>query len=110
MQNDVRYVAIELGIGGYQPHPASEVFSHRYGDCKDKATLLSTMLKEIGIESYYVLINTERGSVTAATLPNLEFNHAILAIALPPGIDDGAAAGAHRASKTGSNLVFRSHR
>ena len=37
----------------------SEVFSHRYGDCKDKATLLSTMLKEIGVESYYVLINTD---------------------------------------------------
>ena len=58
VQDDVRYVAIELGIGGYQPHPASEVFSHRYGDCKDKATLLSTMLKEIGVESYYVIINT----------------------------------------------------
>src|SRR5258708_5637746 len=83
VQNDVRYVAIELGIGGHQPHPAAEVFSHRYGDCKDKVTLLSTMLKEIGVESYYVLINTERGSVTAATPPNLAFDHAILAMALP---------------------------
>jgi transglutaminase-like putative cysteine protease len=83
VQNDIRYVAIELGIGGHQPHPAAEVFSHRYGDCKDKVTLLSTMLKEIGIESYYVLINTERGSVTAATPPNLAFDHAILAMALP---------------------------
>ena len=37
VQHDIRYVAIELGIGGWQPHPAAEVFAHRYGDCKDKA-------------------------------------------------------------------------
>ena len=41
VQHDIRYVAIELGIGGFQPHPASEVFGHRYGDCKDKATFLA---------------------------------------------------------------------
>src|SRR5215471_6373282 len=34
-QHDIRYVAIELGIGGWQPHAAPEVFTHRYGDCKD---------------------------------------------------------------------------
>jgi hypothetical protein len=83
VQSDIRYVGIELGIGGFQPHPAAEIFSHGYGDCKDKATLLSAMLQEIGIDSYYVIINTERGAVTAATPPNLGFNHAILAIALP---------------------------
>ncbi len=87
VQTDIRYVAIELGVGGVQPHPAGEVLTHGYGDCKDKVTLLSSMLKEIGIESYYVLINTERGSVTAATPPNLGFNHAIIAIRLPAGID-----------------------
>ncbi len=52
MQKDIRYVAVELGIGGFQPHPAQETFSRRYGDCKDKATLLSSMLKEVGIDSY----------------------------------------------------------
>jgi hypothetical protein len=86
-QRDIRYVAIELGVGGVQPHPASEVLTHGYGDCKDKVTLLSSMLKEIGVESHYVLINTERGSVEAATPPNMGFNHAILAIQLPAGID-----------------------
>jgi hypothetical protein len=40
VQNDIRYVAIELGIGGWQPHAAPEVFTHHYGDCKDKATLM----------------------------------------------------------------------
>jgi transglutaminase-like putative cysteine protease len=54
VQKDIRYVAIELGIGGWQPHTAQEIFAHRYGDCKDKATLMSAMLKEIGVDSYYL--------------------------------------------------------
>src|SRR6266496_2254214 len=36
VQHDIRYVAIELGIGGLQPHSAADVFTHHYGDCKDK--------------------------------------------------------------------------
>jgi transglutaminase-like putative cysteine protease len=87
VQRDIRYVAIELGVGGVQPHVASEVLAHGYGDCKDKVTLLSSMLKEIGVESHYVLINTERGSVAAGTPPNMGFNHAIIAIQLPAGVD-----------------------
>jgi hypothetical protein len=82
LQSDVRYVAIEIGIGGYQPHPAGDVFRARYGDCKDKATLLSTMLHEVGIQSDYVFINTHRG-IVLPTLPSLAFDHAILAIELP---------------------------
>jgi Domain of Unknown Function with PDB structure (DUF3857)/Transglutaminase-like superfamily len=88
VQTDIRYVAIELGIGGHQPHPAAEVFAHRYGDCKDKATLLATMLHEIGVDSYYTIINTVRGTVAADTPANLSFNHAILAIRLPAGVED----------------------
>jgi transglutaminase-like putative cysteine protease len=106
VQNDVRYVAIELGIGGHQPHPASEVISHRYGDCKDKATLLSTMLTEIGVDSYYVLINTERGSVTAATPPNLDFDHVILAIALPADIEKAPLQARVAHPKLGQILFF----
>ena len=83
LQSDVRYVAIEIGIGGYQPHAAADVYRMRYGDCKDKATLLSAMLKEVGIDSDYVLINTHHG-VTQPEVPSTRFNHAILAIALPP--------------------------
>src|SRR5215470_13147235 len=88
VQHDVRYVAIELGIGGWQPHPAPEIFAHRYGDCKDKATLMGTMLREIGIESYYAHINTERGAVTPATPAHAGFNHTIIAIQLPEGLSD----------------------
>ena len=106
VQNDIRYVAIELGLGGHQPHPAAETLLHRYGDCKDKATLLGAMLREIGIESYYVIINTERGSVTPTTPANLGFNHAVLAIAVPPGMDDPMLASTATHTKLGRLLYF----
>jgi transglutaminase-like putative cysteine protease len=104
-QKDIRYVAIELGVGGVQPHAATEVLAHGYGDCKDKVTLLSSMLKEIGVESHYVLVNTARGSVTSATPPNMGFNHAIAAIQLPEGIDT-AHLPAFMKHKTLGTLLF----
>jgi len=106
VQHDIRYVAIELGIGGWQPHAAPEVFSHRYGDCKDKATLLSSMLREIGIDSYHVSINTERGSVTPDVPAHLAFNHVILAIKLPDGLDDPTLVATLRDPKLGKILFF----
>lgn len=106
VQNDIRYVAIELGIGGMQPHPATEVFANRFGDCKDKVTLLATMLKEIGVEAHYVIINTNRGSVTASTPPNLGFNHMIVAIVLPPGPDGGSQLAQATLPKLGKVLYF----
>jgi len=86
-QSDIRYVSIAIGIGGFQPHYAGDVFSNRYGDCKDKATLLSTMLKEIGIESYYVFINIDRGRIWPEHPPAIYFNHAILTIQVPDDVD-----------------------
>ena len=106
VQKDIRYVAIELGIGSMQPHPAAEVFANHFGDCKDKVTLLSAMLKEIGIESYYVIINTNRGSITATTPPNLGFNHAILAVQLPGGLDAKAFTAVITHPKLGRILFF----
>jgi uncharacterized protein DUF3857/transglutaminase superfamily protein len=83
VQRDIRYVAIEIGIGGYQPHYAREVFANRYGDCKDKVTLLRAMLHEVGIDSYYVLVNTHRGVLTPDFPFALGFNHVILALPTP---------------------------
>lgn len=106
VQSDIRYVAIELGIGGYQPHPAADVFSNRYGDCKDKTTLLSSMLRESGIDSYYVIINLERDAVTTATPPSSEFNHAILAVHLPAGLTDPSLIAVMQHPKLGKILFF----
>ena len=85
LQSEIRYVAIEIGIGGYQPHPASDIYRYHYGDCKDKATLLSSMLHIAGINSNYILIDTDRGFVNPA-VPSIWFNHAILAIEIPAEI------------------------
>jgi hypothetical protein len=107
IQHDIRYVAIELGIGGWQPHAAAEVFSHRYGDCKDKATLMAAMLHEIGIDSEYVLINTERGSVAPDVPANLgAFDHVVLAIKLPKDIDDPSLIATFQHPKQGRLLFF----
>jgi hypothetical protein len=88
LQHDIRYVAISLGIGGWQPHPAQEVFTKRYGDCKDKATLMRTMLREIGVDSYHVVINDKRDSITPTSPAHNGFNHVILAIKLPDDLND----------------------
>jgi len=106
VQQDIRYVAIELGVGGYQPHAASEVFAHRYGDCKDKATLVRSMLREIGIDSYHVVIYTERGAVTPQTPAHHGFNHAILAIKLPNGLADPSLIAIFEHPKLGKLLFF----
>jgi hypothetical protein len=82
MQKEVRYVSIQIGVGGYQPHPAGDVFRARYGDCKDKATLLITMLHEVGVNAHYVIISTDRG-VVRPEMPSSLFDHAIVAIEIP---------------------------
>ena len=107
VQSDIRYVAIELGIGGWQPHAAEEVFSNRYGDCKDKATLLGSMLREIGVTSYLVVINTGRGAITPAMPPHKGgFNHAIIAIQLPGTATDPSLAAIVLHPKLGRILFF----
>ena len=107
LQKDIRYVAVELGVGGFQPHSAREVFTHRFGDCKDKATLLSAMLSDIGVESYYVIIHTERGGVTASTPPHLgDFNHDILAIKLPNDVHDSKLTATMQHPTLGRLLFF----
>jgi hypothetical protein len=106
VQKNIRYVAIELGIGGWQPHSASEVYAHRYGDCKDKATLLRSMLKEVGFDTYHVLIYTERGAVTPQTPAHNGFNHAILAVKIPDGMNDPSLVAVLQHPRLGRILFF----
>lgn len=55
-----RYVSLSLGQARYQPHPAGEVFANQYGDCKDKHTLLASMLAAAGLRAYPALIPSSR--------------------------------------------------
>lgn len=105
-QRDIRYAAIEVGIGGFQPHPASQVFSNRYGDCKDKANMLGTMLAQIGVKSYYMPIHTDRGVTLENSPPNMGFNHVILAIQLPEGSYKESFPALYEHPKLGHLLIF----
>ncbi|HMC29808.1 MAG TPA: DUF3857 domain-containing protein [Candidatus Angelobacter sp.] len=106
-QHDVRYVAIEIGVGGYRPHPAADIFIRRYGDCKDKATVLSSMLAQIGVKSYYIIVNATRGVVTkdSPATPG-GFNHMILAIALPEASYSKPLPALYEHPKLGHLLIF----
>ena len=106
VQHDIRYVAIELGIGGFQPRSAPDVFSHHYGDCKDKATLVRSMLREIGVESFHVVINDQRGSVTRDMPAHNGFNHVITAIRVPEGLSDPSLVAMTQHPKLGRLLFF----
>ena len=79
---EIRYVGVEYGQAGYQPHSAAEIFKNKYGDCKDKAILFIAMLKAAGIEGYPVLIGTRGTPATQEDFPAVNFNHCIAAVEL----------------------------
>lgn len=86
LQKQIRYFVIEMGVGGFQPHYAADIFRGKYGDCKDKATLLSAMLSGVGIHSALVMVDTNRG-VVDPDAPSIYGNHMIAAIEIPKGYD-----------------------
>jgi len=76
--SQIRYVGLEFGIGGYLPHKAEDVLLASYGDCKDKGTLLITMLREIGVDADVVLLRTRDLGELDYAQPMLGlFNHFI---------------------------------
>ena len=78
---NIQYVSIQIGIGGWRPHPANQVFAKQYGDCKDKATLMRAMLKAAKLDSYAVLIYAgDRTRVREEWVSPGQFNHAVLAV------------------------------
>ena len=78
---NIRYVSISFGVGRLQPHAASEVLQNGYGDCKDKHTLLQSLLQAENIQSYPVLISSYR-ELDADVPSPAQFNHEITAAEL----------------------------
>ena len=77
----IRYAGDERGIWAIKPFPAGEVLENEWGDCKGKSTLLSTMLRVAGIDSYPVLISAGKESRIIRDVPSLAyFNHMILVV------------------------------
>jgi hypothetical protein len=82
VRRQVRYVAVEVGIGGYRPHTPQEVLEKRWGDCKDKAFLLIDLLREAGVEAWPVLILADEDGRVDRDFPSpFQFNHLIVALA-----------------------------
>jgi hypothetical protein len=78
---DMQYISIQIGVGRFRPHPATEVFAKRYGDCKDKANLMRAMLRALKIEAYPVLIfSGDATFVRAEWASPSQFNHCIIAV------------------------------
>jgi hypothetical protein len=77
----IHYVGLDFGIGRYQPHAADDVLSNEYGDCKDKHTLLATLLKASGIEAWPVLISSSR-PLDPDTPSPAQFDHVITLVPL----------------------------
>jgi tetratricopeptide (TPR) repeat protein/transglutaminase-like putative cysteine protease len=73
------YISISFGIGRYKPHAAQEVLNNAYGDCKDKHTLLASLLKAEGIEAWPALIGSSRQLDPDVPSP-AQFDHVITAV------------------------------
>jgi len=81
MQQNMRYVSIQLGIGGLKPFSATFVDQKKYGDCKALSNYMYALLKAVNIPSYYTVINAGTNEEPAdASFPSDPFDHVILCI------------------------------
>ncbi len=87
-----RYVALEFGIHGFKPYLVSQICARGFGDCKDKASVIVTMLREAGVDASMVLLRTRaNGNIATEPASLAVFDHAI---AYVPSLDlflDGTA-------------------
>jgi transglutaminase-like putative cysteine protease len=78
VQDDIRYLGIEMGRNSHEPHQPSVTLAQRWGDCKDKAFLLAALLRELGVEAYPALVNTKLRHELDRQLPSpFLFDHVI---------------------------------
>jgi transglutaminase-like putative cysteine protease len=79
VQNEIRYMGVESGIGSHRPFPPVQVLKQRYGDCKDKSLLLVHMMEELGVEAYPLLVSTTlRHRVKELPPSPFHFDHVIV--------------------------------
>jgi hypothetical protein len=105
IQKNIRYFIVERGIGGLQANHAADIFRNRYGDCKDKTTLLISMLHVAGIHAVYMPVDSHRG-VVDPDAPSLYGNHMITAIEVPADVQDPRLKAVVKASDGKRYLIF----
>jgi transglutaminase-like putative cysteine protease/Flp pilus assembly protein TadD len=87
IDREVRYTGVEFGEATIIPHPPSETLTRKYGDCKDKATLLVAMLRTADIPAYIALLNIGANEDVPSDLPGMGlFDHAIVYIPGNPAL------------------------
>ena len=105
VQKNIRYFIVMRGIGGLQANHASDIFRNRYGDCKDKTTLLISMLQAAGVHAYFLPVDTRRG-VVDPEFPSLIGNHMITAIEMPANLEDPRLMATVKANDGKRYLIF----
>lgn len=84
MQQNFRYVSIQLGIGGFQPFSAEFTDQKKYGDCKALSNYMKAVLNIIGIKSHVAIINAGfNAEPVDSTFPTDYFDHVILCVPRP---------------------------
>lgn len=80
-QSQIRYLAVQVGVGSFRPNPPRTVLERRFGDCKDKTLLMLAMLQRLGVTANAALVHTETGRSLADRLPapNL-FDHVLVRV------------------------------
>jgi transglutaminase-like putative cysteine protease len=81
VQDEVRYLGLEMGRNSHQPHPPAETLERRFGDCKDKSALLVAILRRLGVKAWPALVSTRARQGLDDRLPALfAFDHVIVAL------------------------------
>lgn len=81
VQSEIRYLGVEVGVNSHAPHPPDVVFKRRFGDCKDKALLLVTLLRSLGVEADPALVSTRNARGVSAVLPSPgAFDHVVVRV------------------------------
>ena len=81
---NTHYVGLEFGVYSYKPYPVSQVYARRFGDCKDKASLMVALMRAAGIDADFALVRTRKMGDVGDKATSLQiFDHAIVYVPIP---------------------------